>query len=269
MKNIRIRNLMNSLLVLFAVGFLSSVSFAAESYPWDRPHSQEYSTALEQIKTEFETNVLPLLRQRRCTDCHDSSVPAPFYAKLPFIGEMIKSDLRLGRNKLDVNDKFPLVTHYSAGDQGFLYALRTALKDRSMPPTQFLFNPMNWWGTTLSATEKQNLIQWTEASIEKLEAIESQEYANESQEFQAFRIMRERCARCHNPNLDRTQNKGFQSAGDYQELVNDADYVDTEEAKDGEVYKKIKKAKMPPSPNEALSEKETETLLKWLESLQE
>lgn len=98
----------------------------------------------------------------KCADCHDSSQPPPFYAKIPLLGKPVMDDYNNGIRHWDPFDRSYLGAA-AATTNKTLFPLSIAEKTRkvlainSMPPRKYT---VVHWGAGLSRSEKEILAAW-------------------------------------------------------------------------------------------------------------
>jgi cytochrome c peroxidase len=100
----------------------------------------------------------------KCTACHDSRKPLPFYAKLPGPGSLVRKDVREGIRHWDLYDVGHLGGAATEAEKaaeevplGRLIKLRRTVADGTMPPIQYR---LAHWGTSLTVSERQILNAW-------------------------------------------------------------------------------------------------------------
>ncbi len=103
--------------------------------------------------------------EAKCTACHDSRKPLPFYAKLPGPGSLVRKDVQQGIRHWDLYDVGHLGADATEAEKaaeevplGRLIKLRRTIEDGpAMPPIQYR---LAHWGTSLTVSERQILNAW-------------------------------------------------------------------------------------------------------------
>ena len=88
------KNLKKSQLILIAALAIVVVAFVVYRITV-RPPSEDLSP---------EARVAAILDKGGCLDCHSANPDLPFYADMPFIGDMVKTDAEEGYRAFDVHD---------------------------------------------------------------------------------------------------------------------------------------------------------------------
>ena len=220
----------------------------------------------EDVGAWYERAVAPVLAPR-CGSCHDSRVDPPWYAALPIVGAFIREDIEMGRLYLDLARAFPFRDPELRGEVGrraHLYGLRAAISDGSMPPRAYrLVHP----GSGLSASQQEALRRFLDEALAEV-ADDDPEAGLGPPSYRAARaLLRDRCARCHNPKIPAEIHDGFDFAGDLRLLVEDEEYVEPGEPEESEIYEHVlpgAEEPMPPSPEDRLTAEEREILRRWI-----
>lgn len=109
------------------------------------------------IKTGYET--LKPIFERSCFDCHSTLVKYPWYYKVPGIKQLIDSDIKEGREHLELSNGFPF------GGKGSLPEImgdmKSEIAEGAMP--LFLYRMMHW-GTGLSGARRDSVVNWLDSA---------------------------------------------------------------------------------------------------------
>ncbi len=230
------------------------------------PHAPDPATLPETPgAARFLSEAYPIL-EARCLDCHHSDVAAPWYASIPLLGDPVRRDVEWGRQRFDLARPYPFLADDSEhggrgpGERSYLYALRTALLDDTMPPTLYLVtHPFG----SLSDPERGTLLDWVESALDDF----PEPTADAPAEQRAEHVLRNRCARCHSQGVDADMNGAFDYVTDLAFLAEDDDYIEPEDAEASPLFERLvdDADPMPPSPHDRLSEREIEWIAEWID----
>lgn len=206
--------------------------------------------------------VRPILA-RKCIACHDSATPGPWYAALPGPFARVRRDIEFGRQRLD------LASDEAAGsllgpfeETGYLIGLRSALLDDTMPPLAYLLlHPLS----ALNEGEKARILAWTERALETRGPAEPSAPGSYRH---VQTLVADRCARCHQPDVDGSMNGDFFDVEDLALLLDDGEYLAAGEPEASLLLERIssKTEPMPPSPHDNLDPKEIASVRRWIEA---
>lgn len=213
------------------------------------------------VVEEYLEQVAPVLLAK-CGDCHHSEVEAPWYAAVPFAGDLVKRDIEWGRQRLDLSLPVPFVAGRDVGPRSYLIALRTALLDDTMPPLAYLLShPMG----TLSDDERGRVVRWVERALAAISAREETE--EEGTYEHVIALIRNRCVRCHRDGVALDMNGEFVDVADLEFLVEDGEYIDPDDIDASKLFERVSSEEepMPPSPNDRLSAEDLASLRRWIE----
>jgi mono/diheme cytochrome c family protein len=208
----------------------------------------------------YEANIEPIF-QSKCVDCHDTRQDPPWYAALPFAGEKVMEDIDFGRQRLELSNEYPFVGEEGLSRAAYLYGLRTAILEDSMPPTIYLFtHPF----ASLTEREKQVTLEWIESAL----AVEAADPDQGDLSQRAYGVLADRCARCHTESVDGSMNGEFDFITDLEFLQDSPEYVDLDSPEDSELIVRVldDEDPMPPSLHDKLSDRERSTLTEWIEA---
>jgi mono/diheme cytochrome c family protein len=169
-----------------------------------------------------------------------------------------------GAQRLDLSLPVPFAHSPWVGERAYLIALRTALLDDSMPPAAYLLlHPLH----SLSSAEREAILGWVDAALERLEPGSAERDGDLSLAERTAGVLRDRCARCHNPDVDDEMNGEFDFVADLPFLVDDGEYVEPEDVEASKLWERIasREEPMPPSPNDRLDRAEKALVREWIE----
>ncbi|OQC35920.1 MAG: Cytochrome c551 peroxidase precursor [Deltaproteobacteria bacterium ADurb.Bin058] len=144
---------MKKLVMLVALGIVAYVGMGIVNIIFGTPKD----TALSRNAVDdpgFHKVALAL--ERSCMNCHSSETKMPFYAAIPGAGHIIRYDIEMGREYLDITAEM----NGGGGAKVSEVALAKTewvVQNGTMPPIQYL--ALHWDGA-LSSKEKQNLYNW-------------------------------------------------------------------------------------------------------------
>ena len=213
------------------------------------------------VVREYVEQVRPILASK-CFACHNSEVEGPWYTSLPAPIDLGRSDIAWGRQRLDLARPVPFHSESSAIGRGaYLIALRTALLDDSMPPLGYLvLHPT----TFVRKTQRDRIVAWTERALVALQPSSS---ADPGSYADVLSLVENRCARCHNDQVEGEMNGDFEDVADLEWLAEDGEYVNPGDLDASLLYERItsKEEPMPPSSNDNLTPAEIDSVRRWIE----
>lgn len=98
-----------------------------------------------------DKQMLELLTNSGCMECHVANPKLPFYASLPLAGDLVKEDIRLGYRSFDIA---PMVAAIEAGgkvSEVDLAKVEKVIQDGTMPMAKYY---LVHWGSSLIDSEK-------------------------------------------------------------------------------------------------------------------
>ncbi len=111
--------------------------------------------------------VEPMLRAS-CYDCHSSQTVFPWYHAIPGIKQMIDSDIKEGREHLDLDKGFPVEGHANQLDQ--LKEMREEVEEGEMPPFSYT---IIHWDTKIEGDQRRKLFGWIDQSSDAIKEVYS------------------------------------------------------------------------------------------------
>lgn len=102
--------------------------------------------------------VRPIFEQA-CFDCHSTQTRYPWYHKLPGIKQLLDSDVKEGRQRMDFTDGFPFTGHGTPLER--LARIKREVSEGDMPPWDYR---LIHWKAWLNRAEKDSVIDWTDSS---------------------------------------------------------------------------------------------------------
>jgi cytochrome c peroxidase len=138
---------------LVSLGALAGLSVPLANLILDRPTPQA-EKELAAIQEPYFKKAAPIL-VGKCSHCHATGAPMPFYAGLPFANKLIKEDVEEGRARFNFAGKI----------KGFgediseieLARLENILRENEMPPARYV---ALHWKARLTDDDKANLNAW-------------------------------------------------------------------------------------------------------------
>lgn len=97
--------------------------------------------------------------EKSCFDCHSTLGKYPWYHKVPGIRQLIDSDIKAGREHLELSNGFPFGGKGSLPE--FLGDMKSEIAEGAMP--LFLYRMMHW-GTGLSGARRDSVISWLDSA---------------------------------------------------------------------------------------------------------
>lgn len=104
-----------------------------------------------------DKQMLELLTNSGCMECHVANPKLPFYASLPLAGDLVKEDIRLGYRSFDIA---PMVAAIEAGgkvSEVDLAKVEKVIQDGTMPMAKYY---LVHWGSSLIDSEKALALDW-------------------------------------------------------------------------------------------------------------
>ncbi len=104
-----------------------------------------------------DKQMLELLTNSGCMECHVANPKLPFYASLPLAGDLVKEDIRLGYRSFDIA---PMVAAIEAGgkvSEVDLAKVEKVIQDGTMPMAKYY---LVHWGSSLIDSEKTLALDW-------------------------------------------------------------------------------------------------------------
>ena len=104
-----------------------------------------------------DKQMLELLTNSGCMECHVANPKLPFYASLPLAGDLVKEDIRLGYRSFDIA---PMVAAIEAGEKVSevdLAKVEKVIQDGTMPMAKYY---LVHWGSSLIDSEKTLALDW-------------------------------------------------------------------------------------------------------------
>lgn len=98
--------------------------------------------------------VMAILKQNDCFVCHTSQPELPFYANIPFVGDMLKGHITAATRFTDLSTK---MTDPTQVDEVTLAMIEHAITSDAMPMMSY---KMVHWGTGFNRDEKSVLTDW-------------------------------------------------------------------------------------------------------------
>lgn len=104
-----------------------------------------------------DKQMLELLTNSGCMECHVANPKLPFYASLPLAGDLVREDIRLGYRSFDIA---PMVAAIEAGgkvSEVDLAKVEKVIQDGTMPMAKYY---LVHWGSSLIDSEKTLALDW-------------------------------------------------------------------------------------------------------------
>lgn len=101
--------------------------------------------------------VLEILTNGGCVDCHTADPQLPFYAEFPIIGDMVKKDSQDGYRAFDIAGLMTALENDEAINPVDLAKVEKVVLDDRMP--MFKYYIMHW-GSSLNAEERDIVLDW-------------------------------------------------------------------------------------------------------------
>lgn len=203
--------------------------------------------------------------RKKCYDCHDSDTKLPFYGRpLPSINPVNRHQVE-GLEALDMAAKFPLSSKGSNNQLALLAAFRNSVVEKSMPLKSYL---LVYPFRRIKKKDQKKLLAWIDPLVERIKGFE-EKYAeviiDPSPQGMAKRVFSGKCFRCHANGISKG---GFGGMEDMEALKN-SKYVDLDNPTNSELYTISLSQEMPPNKKEALTEEELQTVLTWIQALED
>ncbi|MEE1232736.1 MAG: cytochrome c peroxidase, partial [Phocaeicola sp.] len=104
-----------------------------------------------------DKQMMELLADAGCMECHVATPKYPFYASLPVVGDVVKEDIQLGYRSFDIA---PMTAAIEAGkkvSEVDLAKVEKVIKDGTMPLAKYY---LVHWGASMTDTEKTMALNW-------------------------------------------------------------------------------------------------------------
>lgn len=104
-----------------------------------------------------DKQMMELLADAGCMECHVATPKYPFYASLPVVGDVVKEDIQLGYRSFDIA---PMTAAIEAGkkvSEVDLAKVEKVIKDGTMPLAKYY---LVHWGASMTDTEKTMAMNW-------------------------------------------------------------------------------------------------------------
>ncbi len=122
--------------------------------------------------------VLKILNDNGCVMCHSKNAQQPFYADIPLVGSLIKSDIATGLKYWDITPVIDDLKNKKTANSATLAKIEYAIKGGFMPPFRYkIFH----WTASLSSEEFSIISDWIaqERKILMKDSGVAQEFQNE------------------------------------------------------------------------------------------
>lgn len=122
-------------------------------------------TIVKNVSTIFlgseREKALDIFGDNACVFCHTKAASAPFYAKIPLVGSLIKSDIENGLRSFDISPTLENLKNNQPPNATILAKLAYIVKGNEMPPLGYkIFH----WRSNLSTNERAILLSWIKNS---------------------------------------------------------------------------------------------------------
>jgi len=97
--------------------------------------------------------------EKSCFDCHSSFTKYPWYHSIPGVKQLIDSDIKEGREHLDMSNGFPFRGKGSLPE--VLGDMKSEISEGGMP--LFMYRMMHW-GTGLSGAKRDSVVNWLDST---------------------------------------------------------------------------------------------------------
>ena len=77
------------------------------------------------------------LNEAGCIMCHSKNAKPPFYASIPIVGSLIKSDMQMGLRAYDITDTVKAIESGAKVSSTDLAKIEYAVDSNTMPPLRF------------------------------------------------------------------------------------------------------------------------------------
>ncbi len=146
--------------------------FAHEAHHESKEEVQESKAPSEEsqieifkaINEDYLKTVKPIF-QNSCFNCHSSQTQFPWYHSLPFVNDLLDSDVQEAKKHMDLSNDFPFQGHGTPQED--LEAIGKTVQEGSMPPFRYR---MMHWGSGLSKEEREKILKWAKESQKKMES---------------------------------------------------------------------------------------------------
>lgn len=126
------------------------------------PSAESQIELFKAINEDYLKTVKPIFKNS-CFSCHSSETKFPWYHSLPFVNDLLDSDVQEAKKHMDLSNNFPFEGHGTPQED--LEAIGKSVREGSMPPFRYR---MMHWGSGLSKTEREAILKWVEESQNKL-----------------------------------------------------------------------------------------------------
>ena len=118
------------------------------------------------------------LNEAGCIMCHSKNAKPPFYASIPIVGSLIKSDMQMGLRAYDITDTVKAIESGAKVSSTDLAKIEYAVDSNTMPPFRF---KIVHWKSNISDAERKAIANWIISERAKLNANSgiSKDFANE------------------------------------------------------------------------------------------
>lgn len=119
-----------------------------------------------------------ILEQTGCVLCHDKSAKPPFYASIPLVGSLVKSDMSEGLKSFDIGPTMKEIAEGKPVNETILAKIEHAVNAGTMPPFAFVAVHAN---RKMSADGREILMKWIASERGRLNKNSgvAKEFANE------------------------------------------------------------------------------------------
>ena len=115
------------------------------------------------INEQYLKTVKPIFAEK-CLACHDRHLATPWYATLPWVGQVIEHHRQEALADYDMSEDFPFTGKLGLGERG-LKKLEKTIRQGDMPPASYV---MVHWGSRLNAAESKTVLDWIDFSLKTL-----------------------------------------------------------------------------------------------------
>ena len=138
----------------------------------EKPSPKMSSKSLDQIQATYEKKIKPIFKSS-CFNCHSTQTKWPWYSELPFVSDLVRSDVEEGRKHLDMTQGFPFEGHGSPEED--LRSIKEVVQENEMPPLRY---KIMHWGSFLTNEEEKTIIAWINQSLELLTQTQSEDQSD-------------------------------------------------------------------------------------------
>lgn len=104
--------------------------------------------------------MLQLLTDGGCMDCHSSNPKLPFYSGLPFAGDLVKEDIKVGYREFDVEPMMNVLKENGKVSEVDLAKVEKVIKDGTMPLAKYY---LVHWGSSMTDKKTAMALDWVKA----------------------------------------------------------------------------------------------------------